>query len=92
MLIALLTMLLLDDDEDEEPEPQLRSKRSKLIRRERRPWSTYVQPLLDDKNTFRNRFHVGHEDFTVLAEVLRPALAKDEKMGALRNGAVPVEY
>ncbi|CAN0483618.1 unnamed protein product, partial [Hapterophycus canaliculatus] len=28
----------------------------------------------------------------VLVELLRPALARDEKMGALRNGAIAVEY
>lgn len=33
-----------------------------------------------------------HTDFIVLVGMLRPKLQRDAKMGALRNGAIPVEY
>lgn len=66
-------------------------RRGALLPRERRPWSAYIKPMLGDK-TFKDRFRMEHEDFMVLVELLRPALERNSKMGALRNGAVPVEY
>lgn len=42
--------------------------------------------------TFKGRFRMGHDDFMALADLLRTDLQRDEKMGGLRNGAIPVEY
>ncbi|CAN0271982.1 unnamed protein product, partial [Hapterophycus canaliculatus] len=66
-------------------------RRSTLLLRERRLWEEYIKPMLSDE-TFRGRFRMQHDDFMVLVELLRPALARDEKVGALRNGAIAVEY
>lgn len=35
---------------------------------------------------------MGHEDFMVLAGMLRAQLRRDGGMGALRHGVVPVEF
>ncbi|CAM9097321.1 unnamed protein product, partial [Laminaria digitata] len=60
-------------------------------RRERPSWRAYAQPLIDN-GTFLERFRMEHEDFMVLVEMLRAELWRDAGMGALRNGAVPVEF
>ena len=89
-LMDLLDELELDQLEIEELESYIIRRRS-LLRREKRPFETYIRPMLGD-NTFKDRFRMEHEDFMVLVELLRPSLQRDVKMGALRNGAVPVEY
>ncbi|CAN0577697.1 unnamed protein product, partial [Ectocarpus sp. 12 AP-2014] len=61
------------------------------VYRERRSFYTYVRPMVED-NTFRKRFRMDYTDFMALADILRPKLQRDEKMGALRNGAIPVEF
>lgn len=93
-LLRLLDLLdLLDqlDDLDSRVETDPIMRRSALLHRQRRPWDLYIRPMLGDK-TFADRFRMEHEDFLKLVEVLRPALQRNEKMGALRNGAIPVEY
>ncbi|CAB1101963.1 unnamed protein product [Ectocarpus sp. CCAP 1310/34] len=65
--------------------------RSTLVARERRPFETHIKPLLQD-HTFSVRFRMEYDDFRVLIDHLRPALHKNEKMGLLRIGAIPVEY
>ena len=89
-LLDLLDELELDELKIEELEPNIIRRRSLLIG-ERRPFETYIRPMLGD-NTFKDRFRMEHEDFMVLVDLLRPSLQRDVKMGALRNGAVPVEY
>ncbi|CAM9584259.1 unnamed protein product, partial [Ectocarpus sp. 8 AP-2014] len=59
--------------------------------RERRSWASYIKPMLGD-GTFKGRFRMELDDFMVLVELLREDLQRDARMGALRNGAVPVEY
>lgn len=66
-------------------------RRSALLPRKRRPWATYIRPMLGN-GTVKNRFRVAHENLKALVELLRPALQRNERMGALRNGAIPVEY
>ncbi|CAN0179766.1 unnamed protein product, partial [Ectocarpus fasciculatus] len=61
------------------------------VYRERRSFYTYVRPMVED-NTFRRRFRMDYTDFMALADILRPKLQRDEKMGALRNGSIPVEF
>ncbi|CAN0425737.1 unnamed protein product, partial [Pylaiella littoralis] len=64
---------------------------STLLLQERRAWSLYIKPMLGD-GTFKGRFRMHHVDFKILVDHLRPELERDTTMGALRNGAVPVEY
>lgn len=66
-------------------------RRGNLVRRERRSWHTYVKPMLED-GTFRQRFRMSYGDFMSLVDILRPKLQRDEKMGSLRNGCIPVEF
>jgi len=68
-----------------------KKRRSALVARERRPFADYIRPMLQDK-TFEMRFRMDYPEFLVLAGLLRPALTKDDKMGRLRNGTIPVEY
>lgn len=85
MVLLMMMSLIMRTEDDAEHEP------AKLVHRERRPWTTYIKPMLDDKS-FRQRFRMTHEEFIDLVEMLRPTLQRDEKMGALRNGAIPVEF
>lgn len=89
-LMDMLDELDLEEMELEELDPNIVRRRS-LLKRERRSWETYIRPMLGDK-TFKDRFRMEHEDFMALVELLRSSLQRDVKMGALRNGAVPVEY
>lgn len=89
-LSELLDLLALLNDLDELALPAVKP-RSTLVHRERRPFAQYIQPMLAD-GTFSGRFRMEYEDFKILVEYLRPALQRDERMGALRNGAIPVEY
>lgn len=68
-----------------------RRRRSTLVPRERRPFDTYIKPMLLD-NTFSMRFRMEYDDFKVLVEYLRPTLKRNQQMGGLRNGTIPVEY
>ncbi|CAN0563439.1 unnamed protein product, partial [Ectocarpus sp. 12 AP-2014] len=72
-------------------DPPSKRSRSTLVARVRRPFETYIKPMLQD-HTFSLRFRMEYDDFRVLVDHLRPALQKNEKMGLLRNGAIPVEY
>ena len=90
-LLDLLDELELDELKIEELEPNIIRRRSLLILRTRRPWATYIRPMLGD-GTFKYRVRLDYDGFMVLVELLRPSLQRDAKMGALRNGAVPVEY
>ena len=47
--------------------------------------------MLQD-HTFSMRFRMGYDDFMALADLLRPALKRDEEMGLQHNGTIPVEY
>ena len=47
--------------------------------------------MLQD-HTFSMRFRMGYDGFMALVDLLRPALKRDEEMGLLRNGTIPVEY
>lgn len=89
-LSQLLDLLAVLDDLDELEDAPVKP-RSTLLPRQRRPFAEYIKPMLAD-GTFSGRFRMPYEDFKVLVEYLRPALQRDEKMGALRNGAIPVEY
>lgn len=86
-LLDLMSVL----DVLEELEPPESNHRSTLMLRERRSWASYIKPMLGD-GTFKGRFRMEHDDFMVLVELLRNDLQRDARMGALRNGAVPVEY
>ncbi|CAN0494294.1 unnamed protein product, partial [Hapterophycus canaliculatus] len=92
-LLRLLDVLLLIEaiEAIEELEKLRVKRRRSLMLRERRPWALYIKPMLGD-DTFKGRFRMQHDDFMALAELLRPVLQREPKMGALRNGAVPVEY
>ncbi|CAM9919214.1 unnamed protein product, partial [Hapterophycus canaliculatus] len=79
-------MILMHDDDDEEPVP-----RGVLVQRERPSWFDYVRPMVLD-SSFRRRFRMDFTDFSALADLLHPRLEKDERVGSLRNGAVPVEF
>jgi len=68
-----------------------KKRRSTLVLRERRSFAEYIKPMLLDK-TFSLRFRMEYDDFKVLVELLRPSLQKNEVMGSMRNGAIPVEY
>lgn len=72
-------------------EPSLVKHRSTLVPRQRRSFAAYIKPMLLDKS-FSLRFRMEYDDFKVLVEHLRPALKRNEKMGALRNGTIPVEF
>ena len=61
------------------------------MKRERRPWKTYIRPMLQD-NTFRGRFRMDYDDFNALVRLLRKDLERNKTMGRLRNGAIPVEF
>ncbi|CAN0288257.1 unnamed protein product, partial [Pylaiella littoralis] len=65
--------------------------RSTLIRRDRRSWAVYSEPILAD-GSFRPSFRMGHDEFMVLVDMLRPELERSPHMGRLRNGSLPVEY
>ncbi|CAB1107031.1 unnamed protein product [Ectocarpus sp. CCAP 1310/34] len=87
---SLLDALAILDNLSALDPPSMRS-RSTLVARVRRPFETYIKPMLQD-HTFSMRFRMEYDDFRVLVDHLRPALQKNEKMGLLRNGAIPVEY
>lgn len=91
LLSVWLALLIIDDDVEQEEEQLHRRKRAKLVRRQRRAWDLFVQPMLADK-TFRQRYRLDYDDFMVLVGLLRPKLERDARMGGLRNGAVPVEF
>lgn len=91
MLSVWLALLIIDDDVEQLEEQLHRSKRAKLVRRQRRSWDLFVQPMLADK-TSRQRYRLEYDDFMVLVGLLRPKLERDARMGGLRNGAVPVEF
>lgn len=84
LMELLLIMVLMDEEE-----PPIR--RRGFVRRQRRSWDTYVRPMLDD-GTFRQRFRMDHAEFQTLVGILRPKLQRNDKMGDLRNGAIPVEF
>ncbi|CAM9474244.1 unnamed protein product [Ectocarpus sp. 4 AP-2014] len=77
-----LVMIMVLMEEDDAPET-----RGDFVYRERRSWYTSAKPMVEDV-TFRLRF----TEFADLADVLRPKLERDEKMGALRIGVIPVEF
>jgi len=87
---SLLDILSVLDSIDELDALE-KKRRSSLVPRERRPFAEYIKPMLQD-HTFSMRFRMDYDDFMVLVDRLRPALTKDEGVGRLRNGAVPVEY
>lgn len=91
-LLDLLDQLDVIDELDMEHEikPNIRRRRA-LLTRTRRPWPEYIRPMLGDNN-FTDLFRMEHDDFMALVELPRPALHRDAKMGALRSGAMPVEY
>ena len=102
-VIRLLDLLeQLDDLDDEEElddldmdeqlimQPGIKRRKTLLVRK-RRTWADYTRPMLGDE-TFPERFRMEHADFMVLVELLRPSLQRDARMGALRNGAISVEY
>lgn len=84
----LHTMCTLQEHMDKTQAPK---RRGKLVRRDRRPWETYIQPMLQD-DSFKGRFRMGFDDFNTLVRLLRPALERNKEMGCLRNGTVPVEF
>ncbi|CAB1107655.1 unnamed protein product [Ectocarpus sp. CCAP 1310/34] len=84
-LLELLMIMVLMDEGDP---PQTRDK---FVRRERRSWYTYAKPMVQD-GTFRLRFRMDYTEFALLADMLRPKLERNERMGALRNGVIPVEF
>ncbi|CAN0370138.1 unnamed protein product, partial [Ectocarpus sp. 12 AP-2014] len=86
VLLQLLLVMILTDDDSDAP-----AHRGNFVYRERRSFYTYVRPMVED-NTFRKRFRMDYTDFMALADILRPKLQRDEKMGALRNGSIPVEF
>ncbi|CAN0116879.1 unnamed protein product, partial [Scytosiphon promiscuus] len=65
--------------------------RSTLVPRQRRSFAKYIKPMLMD-GSFSRRFRMGFDDFKTLVELLRPALKRNERMGALRNGTIPAEF
>lgn len=89
-LVQTLEIVSMAEDMDE-LESNEKKTRSTLLPRERRSWVEYIKPMLGD-GTFKRRFRMDHEHFVVLVDLVRPALQRNEKMGALRNGAVPVEF
>lgn len=84
LLELVMIMVLMDEDDA----PQIRGD---FVYRERRSWYTYAKPMVED-GTFRLRFRMDYTEFADLADMLRPKLERDEKMGALRNGVIPVEF
>lgn len=86
-----MDLLTVMDNLDTLENSQVIKHRSTLMMRERRPWTLYIKPMLGD-GTFKGRFRMDHDDFMVLVDHLRPVLERNATMGALRNGAVPVEY
>lgn len=86
----LLDVLSILDNIDAVDPPSTRI-RSTLVVRERRPFATYIKPMLQD-DTFAMRFRMDYDNFMDLVDRLRPALKKNEEMGLPRNGATPVEY
>lgn len=60
--------------------------RCSLHPRTQREWKGYIRPI------FRQKFYMEHRDFMVFVELLRPRLERNARMGALRNGAVPIEW
>lgn len=91
LAVLLDVLAVVDALCDLDVPPPVKRRRAPLIPRKRISWATYTKPMLADK-TFKGRFRMGYDDFMALTELLRPDLQRDEKMGALRNGAVPVEY
>ena len=87
MLLHVLALLDSIDDVD----APTKKRRSTLVLRERRPFVTYIRPMLQDR-TFSMRFRMGYDDFMALVDLVRPAVKRDEEMGLLRNGTIPVEY
>jgi len=87
---VLLDVLALLDSIDDVDAPT-KKRRSTLVLRERRPFATYIRPMLQDR-TFSMRFRMGYDDFMALVDLVRPAVKRDEEMGLLRNGTIPVEY
>ncbi|CAN0412079.1 unnamed protein product, partial [Pylaiella littoralis] len=51
----------------------------------------YSEPILAD-GSCRPSFRMGHDEFMVLVDMLRPELESNPDMGRLRDGALPVEY
>ncbi|CAN0371733.1 unnamed protein product, partial [Pylaiella littoralis] len=91
-LLRLMDLLAVLDNLHKLETPTTTGKpRSTLLLRERRAWPLYIKPMLGD-GTFKGRFRMHHVDFKILVDHLRPELERDTTMGALRNGAVPVEY
>jgi len=89
-VLVLLDVLALLDSIDDVDAPT-KKRRSTLVLRERRPFATYIRPMLQDR-TFSMRFRMGYDDFMALVDLVRPAVKRDEEMGLLRNGTIPVEY
>ena len=58
MLLDVLALLDSIDDVD----APTKKRRSTLVLRERRPFATYIRPMLQDR-TFSMRFRMGYDDF-----------------------------
>ncbi|CAM9404269.1 unnamed protein product, partial [Ascophyllum nodosum] len=90
-LSRLMDLLTVMNNLDTLENSQVIKHRSTLMVGESRAWALYINPTLGD-GTFKGRFRMHHDDFMVLVDHLRPELERNATMGALRNGAVPVEY
>ena len=70
-VLVLLDVLALLDSIDDVDAPT-KKRRSTLVLRERRPFATYIRPMLQDR-TFSMRFRMGYDDFMALVDLVRPA-------------------
>ena len=61
-----MDVLALLDSIDDVDAPT-KKRRSTLVLRERRPFATYMRPMLQDR-TFSMRFRMGYDDFMALVD------------------------
>ena len=64
---VLLDVLALLDSIDDVDAPS-KKRRSTLVLRERRPFTTYIRPMLQD-HTLSMRFRMGYDDFMALVDL-----------------------